>query len=508
MAAAGVFAAAAVLAGGVRSLTLWLGGRLSAAIGSDLGCEVYRRTLFQPYSVQVQRNSSVVINAVVNQTDRCVGAINSALTMLTAVFIAVSLMIGLCLIDWSVALSAASLFGSTYFFIATFSRKELARNGHEINAARARTLKTIQEGLGAIRDVLLDGTQATYLEAYRTEDRPQRKLQARNQFLMRFPRFALEALGLLAISFLAVVLVVGKGSGSAAIPFLGAFAMGAQRLLPAMQEAYGGWSVLKGSTADLSGVLDMLEQPVPPLHVAPHHLSLKKSVRFNKIDFSYGDQLPPVVKQLSVTIEVGQCVGLIGTTGSGKSTTVDLLMGLLVPSQGSILLDEMDLHDPSCPDRLLSWRSAIAHVPQFIYLADSSIAENIAFGVAKDQIDYVRVRTAAQHAQIAGFIETLPDAYASSVGERGIQLSGGQRQRLGIARALYKQAQVLVLDEATSALDNETEQAVMTAIDGLDYKPTIVMIAHRLSTVAKCDRVIRMDSGVVVADGSPSDVLS
>lgn len=508
VAAAGFFAAAAVLAGAVRSITLWSGGRLSAAIGSDLSSEVYRRTLFQPYSVHVNRNSSVVINAVINQSNRSVGAIHSALTMLTAGFIVVSLLVGFFLIDWSVALSAALLFGIAYFVIATFSRRELARNSQEITFAGARTLKALQEGLGAIRDVLLDGTQTLYLEVYKSADRPQRKLRARNDFLIAFPRFALEALGLLAIAFLAVTLVLSKGSGSAAIPFLGAFAMGAQRLLPAMQQVYGGWSALKGSTADLCGVLQMLEQPLPQCHQALKPLSLKNGIELQDISFAYGEESPLIIKQLSLNIEVGQRIGLIGATGSGKSTAADLLMGLLEPSRGSILLDGLELHDPSRPDRLLSWRSAIAHVPQSIYLADSSVAENIAFGFPKDQIDYERVRMAAQRAQIAGFVETLPGAYGSFVGERGIQLSGGQRQRLGIARALYKHSQVLILDEATSALDHETELAVMSAIDSLDYKPTIVMIAHRLTTVAKCDRVIRLDSGVVVADGPPSEVLS
>ena len=508
MVAAGVFAAAAVLAGAVRLLTLWLGGRLSAAIGSDLSCEVYRRTLFQPYSVHVKRNSSVVVNSVINQTNRSVGAIHSALTMFIAVFVAVSLLIGFFFIDWSVALSAVLLFGTAYFVIAIFSRRELARNSEEITAAGTRTLKAIQEGLGAIRDVLLDGTQSTYLEVFRTADRPQRRLQARNQFLIAFPRFALEALGLLAISLLALALVVRKGSGSAAIPFLGAFAMGAQRLLPAMQQAYGGWSALKGCTADLCGVLEMLEQPLPEIDQDPPHLSLQNDIQLRNIDFSYGHQRPAVIKQLSLSIEVGQRVGLIGTTGSGKSTMVDLLMGLLIPNSGSILLDNLDLHDPDHPERLLSWRSAIAHVPQSIYLADRSVAQNIAFGLATDRIDDERVRRAAQSSQIAGFIESLPEAYETFVGERGIQLSGGQRQRLGIARALYKQAQVLILDEATSALDHNTELAVMDAIDQLDYRPTIVMIAHRLSTVAQCDRVIRLDCGRVVADGPPSEVLS
>ena len=237
-------------------------------------------------------------------------------------------------------------------------------------------------------------------------------------------------------------------------------------------------------------------------------LVLNDEIRFQGVRFSYGEEASGVLSDLSLSIGLGQRVGLIGSTGSGKSTTVDLLMGLLAPTDGQILVDNLDLHDLSHPERLLAWRSVIAHVPQSIYLADSSIAENIAFAVSRDQIDFDRVRLAAQQAQIASFIEASPDGYDSFVGERGIRLSGGQRQRLGIARALYKQAQVLILDEATSALDNDTEQAVMDAINQLDRNLTVVMIAHRLSTVAKCDRVIRLDHGRVVADGPPSEVLA
>ena len=192
---------------------------------------------------------------------------------------------------------------------------------------------------------------------------------------------------------------------------------------------------------------------------------------------------------------------MIGSTGSGKSTIVDILMGLLTPTAGQLLVDGADLHDPEHPERLASWRASIAHVPQSIYLADSSIAENIAFGVPRNEIDLDRVKFAAEQAQIASFIESSSDSYNSFVGERGIRLSGGQRQRIGIARALYKQARVLVLDEATSALDTCTEQAVMDAVDVLNQELSIVMIAHRLSTVQGCDRVLKVNNGTLVDDG-------
>ena len=506
--AAGAFGLAAVTTASIRLLNLWLGGRLAAAIGSDLSCEAYRRTLFQPYAVHVQRNSSTVINSVSGQIATTVAALNVVIATTTATLVSISLLLGLLLIDAGVATLSALIFGGSYFLIGFLSRKKLVANGKAIDASRASVLKALQEGLGAIRDVLLDNTQDVYLGIYRESDRPMRRFVASNQFLATFPRFSLEAIGLLVISILACLLVFQKGSGAAALPLLGAFALGAQRLLPALQQAYSGWSSLKSYNADLQGVKTMLEQPLPVVVSRMTPVVLRRDIRFREVSFRYAPELQSVLSSLSLEIQAGERVGFIGSTGSGKSTSVDLLMGLLSPSSGVLEIDGDDLHDPSHPERLAAWRAAIAHVPQSIYLADSSIAENIAFGVSKDQIDFDRVRLAAQQAQIASFIEASPDGYDSFVGERGIRLSGGQRQRLGIARALYKQAQVLILDEATSALDNDTEQAVMDAINQLDRNLTVVMIAHRLSTVAKCDRVIRLDHGRVVADGPPSEVLA
>jgi ATP-binding cassette subfamily B protein len=236
-------------------------------------------------------------------------------------------------------------------------------------------------------------------------------------------------------------------------------------------------------------------------------MPLKQGIHFEAVHFAYGLELPEVLRGIELQICRGERIGIIGSTGSGKSTTLDLLMGLLEPTAGQILVDGQDLHDPEHPERLMAWRSTIAHVPQTIYMADSSIAENIAFGLPSHQIDMARVREAAVQAQIAGFIESSPEGYDSFVGERGIRLSGGQRQRIGIARALYKQAQVLVFDEATSALDTATEQALMESIEGLSKKLTILMIAHRLSSVERCDRILVLKQGCIEKSGSPSEVF-
>jgi len=289
-----------------------------------------------------------------------------------------------------------------------------------------------------------------------------------------------------------------------ALPLLGALALGAQRILPVLQKVYEGWAQTLNAKDSLANVLELISQPLPSVQGQgrAQPLALLQGLSFEAVHFAYGPELPEVLRGIDLEIRRGERIGIIGSTGSGKSTTLDLLMGLLLPTAGRILVDGEDLHDPEHPERLSAWRATIAHVPQSIYLADSSIAENIAFGLPKDQIDMQKVRLAAEQAQIAAFIESSPTGYNTFVGERGIRLSGGQRQRIGIARALYKQAQVLVFDEATSALDNETEVALMEAIEGLSKELTILMIAHRLSTERRCDRIYEFDQGQVKAYGS------
>jgi ATP-binding cassette, subfamily B, bacterial PglK len=295
------------------------------------------------------------------------------------------------------------------------------------------------------------------------------------------------------------------GGIAAALPVLGALALGAQRLLPVLQQGYSAWAMIVGSQTSLAVTLQLLEQPIPQdaLLPTPPPLPFTDKLRFDAVRFRYSEKTPWVLDNFNLTISKGARVGFVGSTGSGKSTTLDLLMGLLIPASGELLVDG----EPVVGNRVRAWQRTIAHVPQSIYLADATLAENIAFGVPQRDIDIERVKQAARQAQIAEFIESGADGYDAMVGERGIRLSGGQRQRIGIARALYKRAGVLVFDEATSALDNATEQSVMDAIDGLDRDLTIVLIAHRLTTVRRCDVIVELEHGQVVAQGTFDQLL-
>lgn len=482
------FAVAALIAGGVRLLALRVTIALANGIGSDLSIEVYRRTLYQPYAVHLQRNSSEAISAIATEVDQVVNMLNGLLQLLTAGLVSLGLASLLLWLNPGVTLAVALVVGGGYGLAMALSRRQLQRLGPAIVRDQAQLIRSLQEGLGAIRDVILDGHQPAYTALYGQADRRLRQQRGQAQFLSMAPRYGMEAIGLVAIALAAMVLVAGRAGFLGALPLLGALALGAQRLLPSLQLIYGSWNGCRINLPALVSVLGYLEQPVAQadLAVSPVPLPLEQEIRLQRVSFRYSNDGPWVLRDLDLRIGRGERIGIVGETGSGKTTLVDLLMGLLEPTAGAVLVDSAALEG----SRLRAWRSAIAHVPQSIFLADASIAENIAFGLPKDQIDRQRLERAAQQAQIAGFIASLPQGYATAVGERGVRLSGGQRQRIGIARALYKQAAVLVLDEATSALDQATESEVMEAIHALSPELTIVMIAHRLSTLENCERLI------------------
>ena len=404
-------------------------------------------------------------------------------------------MITLLVIDPLVAIVAAVSFGSAYGAIAWLTRRRLVHNSQCIAQQQTQVVKALQEGLGAIRDVLLDGTQKVYSDVYGKAILQLQRAGGENTYISQAPRYAMEALGVALIAAFVLALSHRPGGVAAALPILGMLALGAQRLLPLMQQLYGNWSVVSGSNAALADVLGLLDQPLPAEanQPEPEPLALKDTIRFDNVSFHYGSNSPWVLDGINLTIPKGARIGFIGSTGSGKSTALDLLMGLLEPTQGKILVDGQ----PVNLDRQRAWQRSVAHVPQSIFLADATIAENIAFGIPPEQIDLDRVRMVAQQARIAEFIESRPEAYNAIVGERGVRLSGGQRQRIGIARALYKQASVLVFDEATSALDNETEQAVMQAIEGLSKDLTLLIIAHRITTLKNCDVIVKLDDGEI-----------
>jgi ABC-type multidrug transport system fused ATPase/permease subunit len=490
----------------VRMLLLWASARFTFASGADLSSEVYRRTLYQPYSVHVARNSSEVISGITNKVSGTVlGVMFPLMTLISSGVTLSATLIALMIIDPRIALVAGLGFGSCYGVVTWFSRRRLRANSRRIATEQTLVVKALQEGLGGIRDVLLDGSQPVYCDVYGRAEKSWRLALGNNIFIAQSPRFSMEAAGMVLLAILAYALSRHSNGIASALPVLGALALGAQRLLPALQQTYAAWASIAGSHALLEDTLELLDQPLPAdaSSPRPRPLGFEREIRLEQVRFQYSEEGPWVIDDLSFTIAKGARVGLVGGTGSGKSTTLDLLMGLLRPTSGVISVDGQALDG----SRIRAWQAGLAHVPQAIFLADASLAENIAFGVPQGSIDMNRVRRAAELARMSEFIAAMPQGFRSLVGERGVRLSGGQRQRIGIARALYKETSVLVLDEATSALDNSTERSVMDAIEGLSRDLTVIMIAHRLSTVQRCDTIIELENGRLVAQAPYEELL-
>lgn len=501
------FGLAALVAGGMRLLLLWVSTRLSFATGADLSIGIYRRTLYQPYAVHVSRNSSEVISGISGKVNGVIyGVIVPILTLISASVMLTAILVALLAIDPLIALSAFGGLGVIYAVIIRLTRNRLSFDSQRIAQESTHVIKCLQEGLGGIRDVLIDGSQDVYCRIYHSADHPLRRAQGNSLFISQSPRYGMEALGMLFIAMLAYLLVRQSDGIVSAIPVLGALALGAQRLLPILQQAYGAWANIKSAQASLQDTLELLDQPLPEYADSQSYslLSFERLIELRDISFRYSDQTPWVLKGLSLSVAKGGRIGFIGTTGSGKSTLLDIVMGLLQPTEGVMEIDGQ----PVTLANRRAWQAHIAHVPQAIFLSDSTIEENIAFGVPKEKIDRERVRQAAQQAQIAEVIEAWPGKYQTCVGERGIRLSGGQRQRIGIARALYKRADVIIFDEATSALDNETEQAVMQAIEGLSNHLTVLIIAHRLTTLKNCTQVVELGDGGIKRVGTYQDIVN
>lgn len=492
-----MFGGAFVLSNALRLVTIRMQYRFSAEIGNTISSEVYRRTLYQPYSFHTQHSSSQIISlSTSDAANVSSGLIPSVFYFATNSLIVIAITVTLVALDPWVALGAAVVVGGAYGLIIVKTREALHRNGRKISELNAQSVKAIQEGLGGIRDVLIDGTQPVFESTYRQANCAILQAQGTNSFIAMSPRFLVEPIAMCAIAALAVSMAYDSAQLQRVLPLLGALALGANRLLPALQQCFVSLAGVRGNQVSLIKVNQALCRPISPEQLASpvHKLTLRDELRFEEVWFSYPSAPSAwVLKGVNIRIKSNTTVAFIGTTGCGKSTMADLVLGLLQPQRGHITVDGNALTGR----QLRAWQASVAHVPQQIYLGDATIAENIAFGVPFAQIDMARVQQAAKLAHIADFIEKRPLAYQEVVGERGVRLSGGQRQRIGIARALYKQASVIVFDEATSALDNVTEGEVMAAINGLSHQLTIILIAHRLSTLQCADTIYEIDGGQI-----------
>jgi ABC-type bacteriocin/lantibiotic exporter with double-glycine peptidase domain len=490
------FATTVVVSALSRLFVMWLTIRFTVSIGADLAHAVFDRTLSQPYRIHTSRNSSEVVSATAKKVDAVAnGIIREAQNLVYSGFLASAIAALILVIQPLVGLISMVIIGGIYLLIAISVKSVLQRNSQLIARRETKVVQIVQEGLGGVRQILLDGTKSYFTNSFGAADRSLRLARGTNVFISSSPRLLLEAVGLLLISMTVAIYIARDGDLETVLPVVGTMAVGAYRLLPALQQAYSSWSNLQANRALSQELVELLNSPADyALESTGRKLSFHESFGLRKVDFCYEKTGPWTLQSLDLNIARGSKVGILGETGSGKSTVLDLLMGLQEPANGNLIVDGQAVE----PQRLGHWRRHIAHVPQEVFLVDGSYKENIAFGLSLEDIDENAVLRSAEAACILEFVENDPNGFDGRIGERGALLSGGQRQRLGIARALYRNCDVLILDEATSALDEATEAEVMGRIvDNCEL--TVIVVTHRASTLAFCDDVYRIQAGTISA---------
>lgn len=451
--------------------------------------------LQQNYEFFIQRNSATLAKNILSEVDQLIWTmILPALTLMSYGVVLLSMVGILLLYDPLMAIATAFVLGLFYASIYMLVRKKLTQIGQEFTQANKERYQTCQEALAGIKDVMINNAEHGYIKQFEESSRVFARHIATRETLGQVPLNVIETVGYGCLIGLAMLLVVSGKEVSHILPVLGLYGFAAYRMLPAAQNMYRAISQIKFSEQVLSVLKPEFALEKDELkHIekdSTQYLKFENSIRLENISFAYPNRMEsPILNNFSLEVKKNASLGIIGKSGSGKSTLMDIMLGLLFPQQGKVYIDDVEL----TADNITQWRDLVGYVPQNIYLADKSIAENIAFGVAKIDIDLKRVEFVARQAQIDDFIQSqLPLGYHTLVGERGVMLSGGQRQRIGIARALYKNPQVLFMDEATSALDTETEQAVNEAIQNLNGKMTMVIIAHRKSAVTQCNQILKL----------------
>ena len=489
--------------------------RLTLQIGNDLQTTLFDEYLSRPYAFHCAHNSSLLFNNVVYETIRLTrGVLESAFMLVTALATAAMIIAAIIVFQALAALAMVTVLAGGYLLIYLGVRNQLLRAGQTQSRYARQQAQVVAESFGAIKEISVLRVQGFFRQHFQGISRELLRAAARAQLVGQSPRYLMEcvaAAGLVSLALISRLRAGGIGGWLGPLTFL---AFAAYRLLPTLQQAFAALVRIRAERAALGLIGADLRRArasggqtyaveAAPATAAAWAERPQRDIRVNELFFRYGPDRPWALHGVSLRIPAGSTVGLVGANGSGKSTLIDLLAGLLTPSAGSVEID-------GCPldaSNNLAWQARLAYVPQQIFLLDASIAQNIALGVAPGEIDQGRLRHAARLAQLEDFVLTLPKGYAQRVGERGVALSGGQRQRIGIARALYRQAAVLLLDEPTNALDGLTEQELVSTLGRLHGSYTIVLIAHRMSTVRACDLIYELAAGRLCGSGTYEALL-
>lgn len=487
-----LFCSFVILAFFFRILLLWYQTKLSSKAGIDLSVKIYKKVLNQQYSMHLNRNSSEIIAIVTGKVNNVVsGGIFPTVSIISSIPVGLSIFVFIMLLDVKLALIAFLTVGISYVSIVFLTKSKLANIGDEINVNTTYVVKSLQEGLGSIRNVILDNLQKPYINLFSVHQNSLRNAVANSQIIGAMPRYFLEVVGILTIALVGYGYWVTKDNISDKIPILGAMAIAAQRILPLLQQSYSGWTAIKSSLASIDDTISILDQTGDLSFNLNEEVKFTKLISGENISFKYQNTDNLILKNINFEIEKGTIVGIIGKTGSGKSTLVDIISGLLIPTSGSILIDGKEIkHENSN-----QWKKKISYVPQNVFLLDASIEKNIALSSYGNSIDVNKIKIAAKKANISEFVDKMPNKYQTIVGESGSRLSGGQKQRIGIARALYKESELIIFDEATNALDDITENFIIDELKKLKQQKTIIIISHNKNSLVNCDRVFRIENG-------------
>ncbi len=491
-----------------RAVTLYAITRWSMMRMHSLSERLLETYLRQPYAYFLDRHSGDMSKTILTEAQQVTTTvIRPGMNVIAHGIVLTAIIVLLVVVDPVLALGVAGVIGGAYAAIYVGVRGFLQRIGKDRVRANKERFTAAGEALGGIKDVKLLGREHAYLSRFRGPSTRFAKHQAASQVLGQVPKFLIEAIGFGGIIVLALVLMAASGGVSGGglggvLPVLGLYAFAGYRMLPAAQQVYQGIAQLRFGSAAVDTVYDDLHRRASLTEIrkyAPAPMEPQREIALDRVTYHYPKATQPALADIHLSIPVGSSVGLVGSTGAGKTTLVDVILGLLRPTEGAITVDG----EPVTAENLRAWQAALGYVPQDIFLTDATVTENIAFGIDPERIDSEQVERCARMAQVHDFVtEEMPQGYGTIVGERGVRLSGGQRQRIGIARALYHDPDILVFDEATSALDTVTERALMEAIDALHHQKTIILIAHRLSTVRQCDQVVLLEKGQVTTASS------
>ncbi|OOE97469.1 multidrug ABC transporter ATP-binding protein [Salinivibrio sp. MA351] len=497
---------ALAIAAMISMYTTWRLSLYAQQVGAELSARLYRYYMNQSWLFHAGGSSSQLTNKVAQEINRITqGIIQPTMQLVAKSVLAVVMATAIFIYNPLVALAGLAVFALAYIILYRTVRKKLSQNGINITNANRQRFTLMNEGFGGIKDTLLLGRQTDFNRRYQYASERFGYAQGVTIGLSQAPRYAMELVAFGLVIFLVLYLVkTHDGDLGQILPILSVYALAGFKLLPAFQQIYTGVAQIRGNLSAFDNIEADLIASQHVAETSPTRDKLKPThqVRLGNVTFQYPGKEEPALRSLSLDLPVNQVIGLVGASGSGKSTAIDILLGLIEPSQGSLKVDGK----PITAENVRAWQNNIGFVPQSIFLSDATIRENIAFGLPLNQIDEQKVRKAAKMAHLEELLEQLPNGLDTRVGERGVQLSGGQRQRIGIARALYDDADVLVLDEATSALDGITEKLVMDAIHDFAGNKTIIMIAHRLSTVQQCDCIYMLEQGKVIDRGTYAEL--